>query len=283
VKTAIALSGGANLGAMQAGGVVALLEAGVEPDLLVGSSVGALNAAFLANHPGLPGALLLADAWVALQRRDAFRFNLANAVAGFLGARDHLVSPERLAAVVRRWLEVPQIEDAPTPYAVVATDALSGEAVLIDRGDAATALMASSAIPGLLPPIRHRGRWLIDGSLAASSPVLQAQALGAKEIFLVNTRTAPRTRPPSGALAMAMNSVSLLTARAGAQQLAEARRRAAADGGVVHEVPTGEPEAPGPFDFTQSPTLFARAHEHAARWCAEVLGAGTPPRSPQRA
>ncbi|HLN17511.1 MAG TPA: patatin-like phospholipase family protein [Acidimicrobiales bacterium] len=272
VTTAIALSGGANLGPMHAGAVVALLEAGLQPDLLVGTSVGAMNAAYLATRPGLASARELGEAWANLRRRDAFRFSLGGAIAGFLAARDHLVSPSRLAALMRQWVTVERIEDAPVRFAAVATDALSGEPVVLDRGPVVPALMASSAIPGLLPAVRHLGRWLIDGTLSASCPALQAQDLGADVVYVVTTRTAPRVRPPRGALAMAMNSVSLLTARAAAEQLATARRRAEASGGTVLEVPTGEPPAPGPFDFNQARFLFARSYAEASSWCRDNLG-----------
>lgn len=272
---AIALSGGANLGPMQAGAVAALMEAGVTPDLLVGSSVGALNAGFLATHPGREGARDLEAAWMALRRRDAFRFSPGRALGGFLGLQDHLVSTVRMRAVIKRWLNIERIEEAPVPFAAVATDALSGEPVVLDRGEVTPALLASSAIPGLLPPVRLGGRWLLDGSLAASCPVLQAQDLGADTVYVVLTTTAARTRPPRGAVAMAMNSVSLLTARGTQEHLAKARRRADRAGGDVLVVPTGEPEAPGPFDFRRSRALFDRAYEHAARWCrAAVAQAG---------
>src|ERR1700689_3677853 len=83
VTTAIVLSGGGNLGAMQAGSVVALLEAGIKPDLLVGSSVGAMNSAFLATHPGLEGAIALRDAWVTLRRAEAIQLDPLLAFMGF--------------------------------------------------------------------------------------------------------------------------------------------------------------------------------------------------------
>ena len=80
---------------MQAGAVRALLESGIEPDLLVGSSVGALNAAFYATHPGVDGARTLEEAWIDLSRRDVFRFDLGDLLAGFLGRRDDMVSDRK--------------------------------------------------------------------------------------------------------------------------------------------------------------------------------------------
>ena len=272
MKVAFCLSGGANLGPMQAGSVLALVERGIEPDLLVGSSVGALNAAFLSARPGLDGARELCQAWSDLRRRHAFRFHPLGILAGFLGLRDSLVHHDQFHQLIRRWIPMALIEEAKVDLAVVTTDALNGEPVVLREGDVVEALAASSAIPGILPPVSVRGRWLIDGSLAASIPVLQAQDLGAADIYVITTTTAPRTRPPTGAVATAMNSVSLLTARMGREQLAMAAERAAWGGGRVRLVPSSEPVAPGPFDFSRSAELIRSSYERARAWLEAELG-----------
>jgi NTE family protein len=264
--TAFALSGGGNLGALQAGSMRALVERGIEPELLVGSSIGALNAAFYATHPGVAGCQALEQAWSTLRRRDVFRFEIMRALAGFLGFRDHLIATRRLRALIRLWLGIEQIEDAPLPFAAVATDALTGEPVVLRTGDVASALLASAAIPGLFPPVQHEGRWLIDGSLSAACPITEALDLGASTVYALTTATAKRRRPPRGAVAMAMNSVSLVTARSQRAQLEEAERTARARGGAVWEVPSPEPEAPSPFDFRQSRGLAAAAYLSASTW-----------------
>ncbi len=261
-----ALSGGGNLGAMQAGAMRALLEAGIKPDLLVGTSAGALNAAFYAAHPGIGGTRALEAAWAGLSRRAVFRFDPGVVLAGFLGVRDHLVTTKRFHDVIRQQLGIERIEDAAVPFAAVATDALSGEAVVLDHGDAVIALAASSAIPGLFPPVRHEGRWLVDGSLAADCPVSEALDLGADTVYVLSTQTAPLRRPPRGAVAMTLNSVSLVTARLHRQQLAEAQCRAAALGGAIWVVPSPEIEAPSPFDFRHGQALAAAAYRHTRAW-----------------
>jgi NTE family protein len=266
MTVAFAMSGGANLGPMQAGSLHALVEAGIRPDLLVGTSVGALNAAFLSTRPGIEGVRAMRAAWAALRRKEAFRFNPLTVLAGFIGVGDALVSPRHLEAKIREWVEVERIEDAPVPFAATATDALTGEPVVLRTGDAVRALTASSAIPGLLPPVLVEGRWLVDGSLSANVPVTQAQDLGADEVYLITTNTARRHRPPKGAVALAMNSVSLLTARSGRQQLALALERAERSGGRVWIVPSAEPIAPGPFDFTQGEALAEAAYTRTAAW-----------------
>ncbi len=189
----------------------ALVEAGIEPDLLTGSSIGALNAAYYATHPGVDGCKALETAWSDLRRQDVFRFELARAIAGFVGLRDHLVTTKRLKMIIREWLGIERIEEAAIPFAAVATDALSGEIVLMTDGDVASALLATAAIPGVFPPVFRQGRWLVDGSLSAGCPAAEALDLGADEVFAFLTTTAPRRKPPRGAVAAAMSSVSLLT------------------------------------------------------------------------
>jgi NTE family protein len=251
---------------MQAGSVVALVEAGIEPDLLVGSSIGAMNAAFLSTRPGLEGARTLMNEWMRLRRQEVAGFSPLSLLAGFFGVRDHLVSSSRLRALMKKWVDLERIEDAVTPFVAMATDALTGEAVMLRRGDVVDALSASAAIPGLLAPVRIGERWLIDGSLSAGCPVLQAQALGADDVYMITTATAPRLRPPRGAVVMAMNSVSLVTARSNQEQLNAARRHATDNGGRVFVVPTGEPPAPGPFDLSRSAALAATAYEETSTW-----------------
>jgi len=271
MTTAFVLSGGGNLGAMQAGSVAALMEAGIEPEIFVGASVGALNAAFLACRPGLDGAQALRAAWERLRREEAIQLSPMHAVLGFLGLRDCLISARRLRRLIQRWIPVQRLEETTRPVAAVATDALSGEAVILERGPILDVLAASAAIPGLFPPVKIDGGWLIDGSLSANHPVLQAQDLGAHEIYLIATTTAARLAPPRGAVAIAMNSVSLMSAQASRVHVAEAQRRAR------DLVPTGEPPAPGPFDYGQSAVLAESSYRRTQRWLDEGLPASTGP------
>ncbi len=266
MKVAFALSGGGNLGAMQAGGMRALVEAGLEPDLLTGSSIGALNAAFYATHPGIDGCKALETAWSDVRRKDVFRFELSRAITGFVGLRDHLVATKRLKAIIHEWLGIEKMEEAKVPFAAVATDALSGDIVVMSEGDVASALLATAAIPGLFPPVHREGRWLVDGSLSAGCPAMEALDLGADEVFAFFTTTAPRRKPPRGAVAAAMSSVSLLTSKLQVSRLENAQATATGRGGAVHFVPSPLPEAPSPFDFDQGAAFAASGYATAAEW-----------------
>lgn len=269
MTTAFALSGGGNLGPLQAGAMLALLEAGIVPDLLVGSSVGALNAAAVACRPDVEGVRELVAAWGALRRRDVVRPGLAGALAGFVGARNHLLSPARLHRLIERWVPVTRIEETTARLAVTATDALSGAGVVLTEGPVVEALAASAAIPGLFPAIRMGERWLIDGSLSANRPARQAQALGADVVYVITTATAPRLAPPRGAIAMAMNSVSLVTSELARIEHEAAVAHAEQSGGRIIAVPSAEPVAPGTFEYRRGAELADAAYRRTVQWLAE--------------
>lgn len=172
------LCGGGSRGAIEVGFTRALWEAGVRFDGIVGSSVGALNGAFLAagGHPDQ-----LAAIWRSLRFRDVFRFNWRLLVRG---VRETAVfSPGRRLRHLLRDLGARRFEDLRLPLAVVATDLRTGEAVALDRGPLAPALTASIAIPGLLPPVSIEGRCLVDGSLSADLPIGEAVRRGATEVW----------------------------------------------------------------------------------------------------
>ena len=264
------------MGAMQAGGMRALVEAGIEPDVLSGSSIGALNAAFYATHPGIEGCKQLETAWSDLSRKDVFRFELFRAIAGFIGLRDHLVTTRRLKVIIHEWLGIDRIEEARLPFAAVATDALTGDIVVMTEGDVASALLATAAIPGIFPPVYREGRWLVDGSLSAGCPASEALDLGADEVYAFLTTTAPRRRPPRGAVAAAMSTVSLMTSKLQIARLESAEATAAQRGGAVYFVPSASPEAPSPFDFDQGAALAASGYARAAEWVQQLAFGAAP-------
>jgi len=276
MTVAFALSGGGNLGAMQAGSMRAVAEAGIKPDLLIGASIGSLNAAFYATHPGPEGCEALEAAWGNLHRKDFVRFELSRAMAGFLGLRDHLVATRRLKRIIHEWLGIERIEDARVAFGAVATDALTGEIVVMRSGEVSSALLASAAIPGVFPPVEREGRWLVDGSLSAGCPAAEALDLGAEEVFAFMTTSAPRQRPPRGAVAAAMSSVSLLTSKLQISRLDAAQRTAAERGGAVHMVPSPLPDPPSPFDFQQGAKLAAAAYGCTKKWLGERSGVRAP-------
>jgi NTE family protein len=199
---------------MQAGMLRALYERGIVPDLLVGTSAGALNAAFVASRPQtVETADQLARVWHELRREQIFPLSLRALLVGLSGHRDHLVPDGGLRRLVARHIEFADLGDAAVSLHVVAFDLSENCEVLLSRGPTLDVIRAAASIPGIFPPVSIGGRSLVDGGVVNNTPISHAVALGAKRIFVLPTRDARRapSRASRGALGAAMEGLSLLT------------------------------------------------------------------------
>ena len=185
MRTAWVMPGGSTFGAIQAGLVSALFEAGVEPDLVVGTSAGSLNAAWLAGDPTARGAEKLRDLWKSMRRTDVFPIQPSRILAGKLGLANHVMGNHGLARWLHNTLPYRRLDDAQIPVTVTATDLDSGEPVYFDSGPALPPLVASCSIPGMFPPVQVDGRWLVDGGPAAFMPISKAVEQGAERVFVL--------------------------------------------------------------------------------------------------
>jgi NTE family protein len=215
-RTAFVLSGGASLGAMQVGMLQALYEHGVIPELLVATSAGALNAAFVASRPQtIDTARELGRVWRDLEREDIFPVSMSALVGGLCGRRDHLVSDRGLRQLVRRHIQFNDLADAAIPLHIVAFDLSEGCEVLLSDGPAEDAIVAAASIPGVFPPVRMADCLLVDGGVVNNTPISHAVALGAERIYVLPTADAdrPLAHVPRGALDAAMHGLSMLIDR----------------------------------------------------------------------
>ena len=253
---AFVLSGGASLGAIQVGMLRALYERDITPDLIVGTSAGALNGAFIASRPQtVATADALAAVWHDLRRGQAFPLNPITGLLGFLGARDHLVPESGLRRLIARHIEPVKLEDLPIPLHVVAVDVVSGEELRLSRGPVLDAVLASAAIPAVLPPVEWEDRTLMDGGVANNTPLSHAVELGAEHIYVLPTGHAcALAEPPRGALAMALHAISLLTHR----RLVEDIERHRGDAHLV-VLPPPCPVDIQPIDFSHADELIDEA------------------------
>jgi len=211
--TAFVLSGGASLGALQVGMLRALSERGITADMLVGTGLGALNAAFLASRPQTPAtADELARVWCSIHREDVFPVSMHTLVGGLCGQRNHLVPDRALRSKVRRHIEFEDLAQAPVPLHLVAFDVTDGCEVLLSQGPALDSIAAAAAIPGVFPPVPIGDRRLIDGSVVNNTPISHALALGAERIYILPTheRWHPLGHAPYGALDAAIHGLDLL-------------------------------------------------------------------------
>ena len=212
-RTAFVLSGGASLGALQVGMLEALYEQGITPDFLIGASVGALNAAFVASRPQSPQtATQLGRVWRELQRQDVFPLSMSALVGGVCGRRDHLVPDRELRRLIQRHIQFEDLADAAIPLHLVAFDLIEGRERLLSQGPAVEAIAASASIPGIFPPVAIGEQRLIDGGVVNNTPISHAVQLGAERIYILPTQE-PRSRParvPTCALDAAIQGLHML-------------------------------------------------------------------------
>ena len=261
---AFVLSGGASLGAVQVGMLQALADRGVQPDLLVGTSVGAVNAAWVAGHPDPSSLDELAAIWHSMRAEHLFPIRPAAALGGLVGRRNHLVDSGNLAELLRSHLPYTRLEKAALPLHVVATELLTGRQRLLSHGAAIPALLASCAIPAIYPAVCIDGALLVDGGVCANTPVSHAVDLGADRVYVLPSGYAcALPKPPAGLLGMLLHSLTLLLQ----QQLIDdvERNLQRAD---IHVLPPLCPLGVYPTDFSRADELITRARASTVRWLA---------------
>ncbi len=262
-KTALVFTGGGSLGAIQVGMLRVLLSSGVQPDFVVGASAGALNASYFAGAPNAQGVETLERIWSGLRRSDIFPFTLASAF-GLLRHPGNVVDPAGLRRVIETNLPYPRLEDALIPLHVMATNQ-QGQGVRLSSGPAVEAILASTAIPGVFPPVHIEGEALMDGAIAANTPVRLAAELGASRIIILPTGYACALKePPRTAIGKALHAITLMIAW---QLMYELERLP--EHIDVHLMPTLCPLAVSPFDFSASRELIERAVQTSKKWVEE--------------
>ena len=175
-RIGLALGGGAARGWAHIGIIKALVEAGIVPDIITGTSIGAV-----VGGCHLAGRLDELEAFArSLNRRRVMSlldFNLAGT---------GLITGHKLGALLDRHIGERTIEDLPKPFAAVATELGTGHEVWLRRGSLVAAMRASYALPGIFPPVNINRRWLFDGALVNPIPVSVCRALGARYVIAVN-------------------------------------------------------------------------------------------------
>ena len=264
MTTAFVLSGGASLGAIQVGMLLGLADEGITPDLIVGTSVGAVNGGWIASRPDATGIGALADLWRSLSRKDIFPTHPISGLLGFLGRSSHLVPSSGLRRLLSNQLEFARLEDAPIPFHVVATDVISGTDVLLSSGDAVDAIAASAAIPGIFPPVNINGRDLMDGGVVNNTPLSQAVALGADRVWVLPTGySCDLPGSPQTAMTMALHALTMTVNHRLATDVARFEREV-----DLHVIRPLCPVATSGADFSHAATLIERSHAATREWLA---------------
>ncbi len=183
MTTAFVLGGGGLLGAHEVGMLGALAEAGVVPDLVVGTSIGAMNGAFVAADP-LGGADRLGELWRSDALQEVFSETLFGRAVRLARSGTHLHSIEPLRQMLAGMLPA-GFADLQLPFQCVAASIERASARWFGDGDLVPAVLASCAVPGLLPPVEIGGEHYFDGGLVDSIPVGRAVALGASTVYVL--------------------------------------------------------------------------------------------------
>lgn len=251
---AVVVGAGGVLGAAHVGAGYALEERGFVPDMIIGTSVGALMGAIAAAHPD-GSAPWLDRVWTQLRRREVYPL-------GYLSSRASIFTDRGLRRLIARAGLPSRIEQLPVPFTAVAMDLDTGAPALLDHGELESALLASAAVPGILPPVDREGRTLVDGGVIAYVPVLAALQAGAASVVVLATGPESSPLPP----VVPRRRASAIAARAG---LLLIRHQIERD---LHEVsqhiptvvlPTGVDTWPAPWDFGHAQRLISTASRTA--------------------
>jgi NTE family protein len=291
--------GGGSLGAAQVGMLRALTARGVRADIVVGASVGALNAAYYAARPDADGVEELAHLWLSVGSHDVypldrsqalrtlrtnlplhpvrgvfqaiglmnytFPFNPALFVDAMLGRRNHLFDNQALRRFLQRILPIERLQEGQIPLSVLTTDVHTGQAVVLSRGPALPALLASTAIPGIYPSVRVDGHVLMDGEFADQTTLDHAVRAGADEIYLLAPGYPCRLPDtPSSSIAMALHGYNLLAKTRIDTAISKHDRHA-----KLRVLPPINPIEVLPIDFGQSADLIDRATESTLHWLTD--------------
>ena len=264
MKTAFVFAGGGSFGAIQVGMMHALAANGVSADIVVGSSVGAINGAYYAGNPTLKGVLQLETIWRGLRRYDVFPVTWRT-LLGFIWRRDFLIPHDGIQKLIENNLPYRNLQDAQLPIHIVTTDIVSGDSVVLSEGSTAEAIVASTAIPGAFSPIRYRDHYLADGAISSNTPIHVAVKMGARRLIILPTGHACANQtPPVGAVANALHALTLLIAR----QLVSELETLAPDI-EYFVVPPLCPLVGSPYDFSRTADHIDRAILSTDAWLAQ--------------
>jgi NTE family protein len=263
-KTAFVFAGGGSFGAIQVGMLQSLAAHGIAADMVVGSSVGALNGAFYAGDPSLKGVQRLADIWRGLKRHDVFPMTWRT-LLGFLWRRDFLITHDGIRKLIDDHIPYRRLEQALLPVHVVTTDIISGNSIVLSEGPTSEAIVASTAIPGAFSPIHYKGYYLADGAISSNTPIRVAVAKGARRLIILPTGHAcANNAPPVGAVANALHALTLLIAR----QLVSELESLGPDV-EYYVVPPLCPLVGSPYDFSRTSDHIDRAVRSTDAWLAQ--------------
>ncbi|MBV8431513.1 MAG: patatin-like phospholipase family protein [Solirubrobacterales bacterium] len=244
-RVALVLGGGGILGAHEVGMLRALAESGVQADVILGTSVGAINGAVFASDPTPDGVERLTRLWTDLKLSELTPAGLLRRMSTLARSGTHLESLELARDRLLEALTVERIEDLTVPYQCVAASIERAAEHWFTEGCLADAVLASCAVPGVLPPVRIGDEHFIDGGIVNSIPVGQAVSLGARTIYVLQVgRLEKPLQPPRWPWEVGLVAFEVARRHRFAYDL-----RSLPDGVELHVLPTGGSAAPAYNDI----------------------------------
>jgi NTE family protein len=203
---AFVLPGGGALAAYQVGVLDALTAAGLRPDRLIGVSAGAMNASLFAWSSDAEGVRRLERIWANVQRRDLLRMHPGRMALALAGQRASFLDNRHGISFLRKHLGARLIEHAPIPLTIITTDLATGRPFILESGDVVFAIVASSAFPGVFPPVELAGHTLIDGGVVADVPLDVAAELGMASVVVITVPPLAPAPVPQHPVAVVLRS-----------------------------------------------------------------------------
>jgi NTE family protein len=244
-EVAFVLGGGGILGAHEVGMLRALAECSIHPDLVLGTSVGAINGALFAADPTLAGVERLSGLWRESNLSELTAGAVLRRITTLARTGTHLQSLVEARARLREALPVERIEDLEVPFQCVAASIEKAAEHWFDRGELVDVVLASCAVPGILPPVRIGEEHFIDGGIVNSIPVSRAVALGAHSIYVLQVgRLEKPLQPPRWPWEVGLVAFEVARRHRFSHDL-----ESLPDGVQLHIMPTGGSAAPAYNDL----------------------------------
>ena len=245
-EVAFVLGGGGILGAHEVGMLRALAESSIEADVVLGTSVGAINGALFAADPTVAGVERLSELWADSNFAELSTGSVLRRVATLARTGTHLQSLTEVRARLVEALPVGRVDELELPFQCVAASIERAAEHWFEEGDLADVVLASCAVPGILPPVKIGDEHFIDGGIVNSIPVARAVALGATTIYVLQVgRLEKPLAPPRWPWEVGLVAFEVARRHRFASDLTSLP-----DGIRLHVLPTGGSAAPAYNDLS---------------------------------
>jgi NTE family protein len=259
--TAFVFSGGASLGAVELGALKAIVEEGIQADLVLGTSVGSLNGSMYAYDPSTKGIQFMEKIWTTIKTKNVFTPSPLVPLFNITTFGLYLISPKNLRKLITENMPFERIEEANIPLYIIGTDIKNGEEIVFNKGLLLEALMSSAAIPGVFPPQRMKGHMIVDGGVINNAPISTAVRLGAERVVVFPIGTPSPNQEPKTVAEMLIHSFIYLLNRQLATDLQLYKKKV----DLIVVPPPGDINI-GPHDFSKSRKLIDQSYKTAKDW-----------------